>query len=138
MKYLTGISQGFGKDKKAEQLCRTPPNDCFFLKTWSQYHFKKNRRKLKIVLIWRSSRKMNRNKKLLILYYSWQRLSEFSNSYKKSKVFHAFSFQLCSTSNSKFPFYVPFLFISAEILCVLFHLIYITLFNLLYLTSWKL
>ena len=32
MKYLTGISQGFGKDKKAEQLCRTPPMTASSLK----------------------------------------------------------------------------------------------------------
>ena len=54
------------------------------------------------------------------------------------KVFHAFSFQLCSTANSKFPFYVShgeincikietislvlILSILAKILCVLFTL----------------
>ena len=43
---------------------------------------------------------MNKNKNLLILYYLWKKLSKFSDAQKK--VFHAFSFQLCSTANSKF------------------------------------
>ena len=39
---------------------------------------------------------MNRNKNLLILYYLKKKLSNFSNAHKK--VFHALSFQLCSTA----------------------------------------
>ena len=34
--------------------------------------YNKKRRKFKTILIWRSSRKMNRNKNLLILYYLWE------------------------------------------------------------------
>ena len=41
---------------------------------------------------------MNRNKNLLRLYNLYYK---FPNEQKK--VFHAFSFQLCSTENSKFP-----------------------------------
>ena len=79
---------------------------------------------------------MNRNKSLLILYYLWKKLSKFSDAQKK--VFHAFSFQLYSTANSKFPFYILLceincikiqtmglvlnLSIIAGILCVLFFL----------------
>ena len=42
-------------------------------------------------------------KNLQILYYLWKKLSKFCNAQKK--VSHAFSFQLCSTANSKFSFY---------------------------------
>ena len=48
--------------------------------------------------------KINRNKNLLILYNLWKKLSKFSIAQKK--ILHAFSFQLCSTANSKFSFYV--------------------------------
>ena len=47
---------------------------------------------------------MNRNKNLLILYHLWKKFSKFSNAQKK--IFNAFSFQLCSTANSKFSFNV--------------------------------
>ena len=55
---------------------------------------------------------MNRNKNLLILYYLWKKFSKFSNAQKK--VFNAFSFQLCSTANSKFSFNVSL----CEINCI--------------------
>ena len=79
---------------------------------------------------------MDRNKNLLILYYLWEKLSKFSNAQKK--VSHVFSFQPCSTTNSKFSFYFKLGEINcikiqtmglvlnrsiiAEILCVLFTL----------------
>ena len=56
----------------------------------------------KTILIWKSSRKMNRNKNLPILYYLWKKLSKFSNEQKK--VFYTSSFQLCSTGYSQFSF----------------------------------
>ena len=73
---------------------------------------------------------MNRNKNLLI-YYLWKKLSKFSDAQKK--VFHAFSFQLCSTANSKCSFYISLCeiicikiqtmsLVLTEILCVLFTL----------------
>ena len=97
MKSPTGISQGFDKSTKATSqnsyFWGTPPDDYFCLEIWSQYHNKK-RQKFKTILILRSSRKMNRNKKL----------SKFSNAQKT--VVHTFSLQLCSTANSKFSFNV--------------------------------
>ena len=81
-----------------------PPDDCFCLQTWSRYHHKKQNKRcwnVETILIWRSSRKMNRNKNLLILYYLWKKLSKL-----QKKVFHAFSFQVCSTANSKFSSYI--------------------------------
>ena len=100
MKSLTGISQGFDKCTKAtlrnNYFWGTPPDDCFCLK----------RQKFKTILIWRNRKKMNRNKNLLMIYYLWKKLPKFSSALKK--VFHAFSFQLCSTANSKFSFYVSF------------------------------
>ena len=108
MKSLTCISQGFDKCTKAtlQSNCflGTPPDDCFCLEIWSRYHDNNNCPKFKTILTWRSSKKMNKNKNLLILYYLWKKLSKFSNAQKK--LFHAFSFQLCSTENSKFYFYV--------------------------------
>ena len=114
----------------------TPPNDYFCLETWSRYYYNIKRRKFKTILIWRSSKKMNRKKSLLILYYLWKKVSKFSNAQKK--VFHAFSFQLCSTANSKFSYLVSLcgidcikiqtislvlnLSILAEIFCVWFTL----------------
>ena len=56
--------------------------------------------------------KMNKNKNLLILYYLLKKLSKFSDAQKK--VFHAFSFQLCSRANSKFSFYISL----CEINCI--------------------
>ena len=104
MKSLTGISQGFDKCTKAalqkNYFWGRTPDDCFCLEIWSRYHYDKKRQK-STILIWRSSRKMNRNKNLLILYYLWK---TFSNAQKK--ILHAFSFQLCSTANSKFSFNV--------------------------------
>ena len=67
---LSGISQGFDKCTKATKT--TPLDDCFGFETWSQYHYNKKRQKFKIILIQRSSRKMNGNKNLLILYYVWK------------------------------------------------------------------
>ena len=63
-------------------------------------------------MIWRSRRKMKRNKDLLILHYLRKKLSKFSNAQKK--VFQAFSFQLCSTANSKCSYYVSL----SEINCI--------------------
>ena len=51
----------------------------------------------------RSSRRMNKNTNLLISYYLRKKLCKFSNA---QKVFHTISFQLCSTSNSKYSFFV--------------------------------
>ena len=51
-----------------------------------------------------NSRKINRNKNLLFIILFMEKVSMFSNAHKK--VFHAFSFQLCSTANSKFSFNV--------------------------------
>ena len=138
MKSFTGLSQVFDKCTKAtfenNYFWGTPPDDCLCLETWSRYYDNIKCRKFKTILIWKSSRKMNKNKNLLISYYLWKKLSEFSNAQKK--VFHAFSFQLCSTANSKFSFYVSLcaincieiqtislvlnLSILAEIFCVLF------------------
>ena len=42
--------------------------------------------------------------KMKTLHYLWNKLSKFSNEQKK--VFHAYSFQLCSKANSKFAFNV--------------------------------
>ena len=81
-----------------------PPDDCFYLEIWSQWHYNKKSRKFKTILISRSSRKMNRYKNLLILYYLQKKLPKLSNAQKK--VFHALSFQLCSTANPKFSFYI--------------------------------
>ena len=44
------------------------------------------------------------NINLLIIYYLWKKLSNCSNAQKTA--FHAFSLQLCSTTNSKFSFHV--------------------------------
>ena len=113
-----------------------PPDACelALLEIWSRYHYNKKRRRFKTILIWRSSRKMNRNKNLLI-YYLWKMLSKFCNAQKKS--FPWFFFSTCSTASSKFSFYVSLCeincvtiqtisFISksilVEILCVLFTL----------------
>ena len=104
MKSLTSISQGFDKWTKAtlQNNCfwGTPRNDCFCLEIF------------KTILIWRSSRKININKNLVILYYLWKKLSKFFNAQKK--VFYALSFQLCSAANSKFSFYVSL----CEINCI--------------------
>ena len=82
-----------------------PPDDCFRLQTWSRDHHKKQNKRcwnVETILIWRSSRKMNRNKNLLILlHYLWKKLSKL-----QKKVFHAFSSQVCSTANSKFSSYI--------------------------------
>ena len=103
MKSLTGISQGFDKCTKATLqnnfFWGMPANDCFCLETWSQYSYNVKCQKFKTILIWRSCRKMNRNKNLLILYYLWKKLFN-----AQKKVFHAFSFELYSTANSKFSF----------------------------------
>ena len=108
MKSLTGISQVFDKCAKATLQSNyfrgAPPDDCFCLKIWSQYNCNKKCRKFKSILKWRSSRKMNKNENLLTLHYLWNKLSKFSNEQKK--VFHAYSFQLCSKANSKFAFNV--------------------------------
>ena len=72
---LSGIFQGFDKCTKATKA--TPLDDCFCFETWSRYHYNKKRQKFKTILIQRSSRKMNRNKNLLILYYLWK-ISTFS------------------------------------------------------------
>ena len=108
MKSLTDIFQGFDKCTKAilqnNYFWGTPCDDCCCLETWSRYYYHIKRRKFKTILIWRSSRKMNRNKNLLILNYFWKKLSKFSNV--KNKVSHTFPFQPCSTVN----FYFFFMF----------------------------
>ena len=81
-----------------------PPDDCFYLEIWSQWHYNKKSRKFKTILISRSSRKMTRYKNLLILYYLQKKLPKLSNAQKK--VSHALSFQLCSTANPEFSFYI--------------------------------
>ena len=63
-------------------------------------------------MIWTSSRKLNRNKNLLILYYLSFQNSKFSNAQKN--VSHAFSYQLCSTASSKFSLYASL----CEINCI--------------------
>ena len=50
------------------------------LEIWSWFHYYGKRWKCKTILVRRSSRKMNRNKHLLILYYLWKRLSNFCNA----------------------------------------------------------
>ena len=50
------------------------PDDYFCVEIWSQYYYKKEGRKCKTILIWRSCRKMNKNKSLLVLYYLWKKL----------------------------------------------------------------
>ena len=91
MKSLTGISQGFDKCTKAalqkNYFWGTTPDDCFCLGIWSRYDYDKKRQK-STILIWRSSRKMNRNKNLLILYYLWKKFSKFSNEQKKVFLFN--------------------------------------------------
>ena len=69
------FSQAFYKALTTAQKlhCRTSifgtaPDDCFSLGIWSQYHYNKKRRKFKTMLVWRSSRKMNKNKNLLMLH----------------------------------------------------------------------
>ena len=78
MKYLTCISQGFGKCTKDtlqnNYFWGTPLGDCFCLQIWSRYHYNKKCRKFKSILIWRNSRKMNRNKNLIL--YLGKKLSE--------------------------------------------------------------
>ena len=48
MRSLTDIPQGFDKYTKAtlqnNYFCRTPPDDCFCLETWSRHHYDKKRR----------------------------------------------------------------------------------------------
>ena len=96
IKYLTDISQGIDKCTKAtlqnKYFYRTPADDCFCLETWAPYHYNKKRRKFKTILIWRSSRKFNRNKNLLIPYYLWKKLLKFPNAQKK--VFQVFLFKV--------------------------------------------
>ena len=64
------------------------------------------------ILIWRSSRKMNRTKSSLILYYLRKKFFKICNAQKN--VFHAFCFQLCSSVSSKFSFFVSL----CEINCI--------------------
>ena len=45
----------------------------------------------KTIFIWRSSRKINRNKNLLILYYLLKKLSKFSNAQKKFSMLFLFN-----------------------------------------------
>ena len=116
MKSLTGISQGFDKCTKAtlqnNYFWGTPPYDCFCLEIRLRDHYNKKHRKFKTILIWTSSRKLNRNKNLLILYYLSFQNSKFSNAQKN--VSHAFSYQLCSTASSKFSLYASL----CEINCI--------------------
>ena len=69
------FSQAFYKALTTAQKlhCRTSifgtaPDDCFSLGIWSRYHYNKKHRKFKAMLVWRSSRKMNKNKILLMLH----------------------------------------------------------------------
>ena len=136
MKSLTDISQGFDKCTKAtlqnNYFWGTPPNDYFCLETWSRYYYNIKRRKFKTILIWRSSRKMSRNKNYLYIlyiymshiYYLWKKLSKFS-------MFFLFNFvpqQNLNVLDVLFMFHlekpreslVLNLSILAEIFCVLF------------------
>ena len=112
MKSLTGISQGFDKCTKATMqnncFCGTPPDDCFCLEIWSRYHYNK---KFKTILILGSIRKMSR-KKLTDIMLFMEKVFQVFQCIKKS--FHGFSFQFCSTANSKFYFYVSL----CEINCI--------------------
>ena len=101
MKSLTGISQGLEKCTKAtlqkNYFCRKAPDDCFCLETWFRYHYNKKRLNSKIILIWRSSGKMNSVltiiiKNVLILYYLWKKVSKFCDAQKKFSVLFLFSF----------------------------------------------
>ena len=115
------------KNYIAEQpFLRNASDDCFCLEIWSRYHYNKKRH-FKNILIWRSSRKMKRNKNLLILYYLWKNLSKFSNEQKK--VFHAadskfsFNVSLCKINCFKIQtINLASKSILAEVLCVLFTL----------------
>ena len=115
MKSLTGISQGFDKCTKATMqnnyFCGTPPDDCFCLEIWSRYHYNKKRRKFKTILILGSIKKMSR-KKLTDIMLFMEKVFQVFQCIKKS--FHGFSFQFCSTANSKFYFYVSL----CEINCI--------------------
>ena len=96
MIYLTGIFEGFDKCTKAtlqsNYFWGTPPDDCFCLGTSSRYYYNVKRRKFKAILIWKSSRKMNRSKNLLILYYLWKKLSKFSIAQKRFSMLFLFNF----------------------------------------------
>ena len=77
---------------------KNPHEDCFCLETWSRYHYNKKRQKFKTILIWRSSRKMQRNKYLLILYL-WKKQ-------QTPKAEKRFFFSTFFTEYSKFYLYV--------------------------------
>ena len=64
----------------------------------------KNAKSLKPIMIWRSSRKMKRNKKFAnIILFMEKAFQVFQCT---EKVFHAFCFQLCSMANTKLSLYV--------------------------------
>ena len=99
-KSLIGIPQGFDKCIKAtlqnNYFWRTPPEDYSAFEIWSRYHYYNiKRRKFKAILIWRSSRKMNRNKNFLILYYFYGKsFPSFPMHRKKFSMLFLFNFVL--------------------------------------------
>ena len=88
---------------------RAPCNDCFCLETWSQYHYyNKKIQKFRTILIWRTSRKMNRIRNLLLLYYLWKK----HQTAKRPKKVFVFS----TLFHSKF--YILFFSLTIEINCI--------------------
>ena len=82
-----------------------PPDDCFYLEIWSQWHYNKKSRKFKTILISRSSRKMNRYKNLLILYYLQKSFPSFPMHRKKFPMLFHFNFVPQQILNFLFIFY---------------------------------
>ena len=68
----------------------------------SRYHYNKKRQKHKTILIWRSSRKMNRSKNLLI------KLAQFSNAQKEKRFPCFFFFNFVPQLIPNFLFMIPF------------------------------
>ena len=95
MKSLTDIFQGF--DKCTEVTLQTTIFDERLLMTASTLKHDTislcyiKRWEFKTIFIWRSSRKINRNKNLLILYYLLKKLSKFSNAQKKFSMLFLFN-----------------------------------------------
>ena len=98
MKSLASISQGFDKCTKVtlqnNYFWGKPPDDCFFLEIWSQYHYNWKGWKFRTILIWRRSRKMNRNKNLLILFIYGKRFQVYQWTEKKFPMLFLFNFIL--------------------------------------------
>ena len=109
---MRNLLQAFLKALKSAQKARlqnsyiwgTSPDDRFCLETWSRYYYNKKRGKFKALFIRRSSRKKNRNNLLIAKKFASIILfmeKDFQVFQCTKKVFHAFSFQLCSAANSK-------------------------------------